>query len=383
MSSKTVEKLSAVVALCLIILAWVAGGLRSEGASLKRIQNISSEIVNVTQVRPNVYEGHRAGNPKDVLYIGLATHSSYGGPLQVAVVVNNDEVIERVALVDTTDTTTYISRVLSKGVLSAFLGSPAGELPHVDAVSGATLSSTAITKGVERAVTHIRGSTPVESNTPVPLEELFRLGFITVLFIAAAFVSSKFFRWKKKYARLSLLGIATIFLGFLWGMQPSLSTVVMFLTGVWFKGLASYTALGCLILALVVFLCTRKNIYCAMICPFGGIQEGLGRITNCPGPKKTVWMKWTSRVFALAAVCVALYFRSPSDAEYAPFGIAFSFIGSTLIFALAIIIVVASLFVRRPWCTLLCPAGPVFDYLAFMRRWLLPTKKNQEKTDAS
>ncbi len=106
-----------------------------------------------------------------------------------------------------------------------------------------------------------------------------------------------------------------------------------------------------------------------MICPFGGLQEGLGRITGCAPPKRTGWMKWTARSFALTALCSAMYFRNPSDAMYEPFGMAFSFIGSSALFALTVLIVVASLVVRRPWCMLFCPVTCLFDYLACVRRW--------------
>lgn len=378
MSKLSLERILAVATLCILLAAWVAGGVRSEGASLGRIKNISSEIENVRQVRPSVFEGNRKGDSADKLYIGLAEHPSYGGTLQVAVVVNMDEVIERVALVQTTDTTTYIDRVLGDGVLDAFLGAPDTDLPQVDAVSGATLSSSAMIRGVEKATSYIRGTAVSREPVNLSTEELVKAALTLSLFLMAVFISSRLFRWNKIYARLALLAVSTVVLGFMYGAQFSLSSLVLLMAGLWTKGLASYTALICLVLAVLVFFVTRKNLYCAMVCPFGGLQEGLGRITKCSAPKKTGWMKWTARAFALVALSAALYFRNPSDAQYEPFGMAFSFIGSTAIFALFVLIVVASLIIKRPWCTLLCPVTPVFDYLAFMRNWLFPAKKKEK-----
>ncbi|UIJ37557.1 4Fe-4S binding protein [Desulfobaculum bizertense] len=378
MSKQSLEKILAVATILILAAAWVAGGMRVQDASLLRIKNISSEIENVRQVSDSVYEGNRKGDASDKLYIGLAGHPSYGGILQVAVVVNKDEVIECVALVQSTDTSTYIDRVLGDGVLDAFLGAKEKSLPQVDTVSGATLSSTAIIKGVHKATSYIRGEAVSHEGITLSPKEWAKAGLSLCLFALAFFISSKAFRWNKIYARLCLLAVSTVLLGFMWASQPSLSTIALLLSGLWTGGLASYTSMICLLFAGTVFFLSKKNLYCTMICPFGGIQEGLGRITKCSPPKKTEWMKWIARGFALVGLSVALYFRSPFDAGYEPFGIAFSFIGSTALFALAVIIIVASLVVKRPWCTLLCPAGPLFDYFAFMRRWLTGSKKKRK-----
>ncbi|MDC7218043.1 MAG: 4Fe-4S binding protein [Spirochaetales bacterium] len=379
MSKKTIEKILAVATLCILAAAWFAGGMRSQGANLSRIKNISPEIEHIKQINPSVYEGQRKGNPAEKIYIALAAYPSYGGPLQVAVVINSDKKIERVALVKSTDTTTYIDRVLNEGILDAFLGVTDTHLPKVDAIAGATLSSTAMIMGVQEAVAKIQGKETVQATVSFSSEERIKAGLTVALFIMAFFIASSFFRWNKSHACLGLLIISSILLGFMYGAQFSLSSLVLLLAGLWTKGLASYTAIICLLLAELVFFVTKKNLYCSMVCPFGGLQECLGRITKCSPPKKTEWMKWTARGFALAALTAALYFRNPSDAQYEPFGMAFSFIGSTAIFALFVLIVVASLIIKRPWCTLLCPVTPVFDYLAFVRNWLTPTQKKEKK----
>lgn len=65
------------------------------------------------------------------------------------------------------------------------------------------------------------------------------------------------------------------------GGKFSLGTVHLLLSGGWMRGVASHAALTCLLLAVAVFFLTRKNLYCATLCPFGAVQEGLGRITGC------------------------------------------------------------------------------------------------------
>lgn len=217
-------------------------------------------------------------------------------------------------------------------MLDAFLGAEPEKLPHVDAISGATLSSssTAVIKGVEQAVAHIRQQpSGDEKSRTIPASEWLKGGLVVMLFLLAAIISSGFFKGNKTYVRLGLLAISVITLGFIYKAQFSLSSLALLLAGLWTGGLSSYTPLVCLILAVTVFLLTRKNLYCTMICPFGGLQEGLGRIAGCAPPKRTGWMKWTARSFALTALCSAMYFRNPSDAMYEPFGMAFLFIGSS------------------------------------------------------
>lgn len=381
MTRKSLEKVAAVLSLCLLAASWFAGSMREKGADIERIRNASAEMEDVEQIGPNLFRGHRRGAANETLYAGLAEHPGYAGPVQIAVVINGQGRVESVALVRSTDTSPYLARVLQGGVLDAFLGAESAKLPHIDAVSGATLSSTAVIKGVERAVARIRQQpSGDEKSRTIPKSEWLRGGLVVTLFLLAAIISSGFFKGNKTYARLGLLAISVITLGFIYKAQFSLSSLNLLLAGLWTGGLSSYTPLICLILAVAVFILTRKNLYCTMICPFGGLQEGLGRITGCTPPKRTGWMKWTARSFALTALCSAMYFRNPSDAMYEPFGMAFSFIGSSALFALTVLVVVASLVVRRPWCILFCPVTCLFDYLAFVRRWMESSLRRGRRT---
>lgn len=371
MSRKNMERLLATASACILLVSWIAGDARTADVVLERIRNISGDIVEIRGVRPSVYEGFRKDRPSEKLFIAMAEHPSYGGPLQVAVVMNEQEQIERVALVRSTDTSTYLGRVLNEGVLDAFLGRQGSKLPEVDAVSGATLSSTAMVMGMKKAIAHIRNIQLADEQTSsLPMREVLKTSVTALFFLAVLFISSSYYKGNRKYARLGLLAVSTLIMGFTFGMQFSLSSLVLLLSGLWTKGMASYAALAGLVCAVSVFFMTRKNLYCASICPFGGVQEGLSRITECSAPKRSEWMKWTSRMFTLAAMCISLYLSNPADALYEPFGMAFSFIGSTFLFALTIAIAIASLFIKRPWCNLLCPIACVFDYLAFMRAWL-------------
>ena len=362
MSQKSIERSLALISIVILLTAWISGIQRARGAALERLQGVTAGIEGMKPLGPTVFEGRRKDGDGEKVRIGLAEHPGYAGPLQVAVAVDARGSIERVALLHTTDTGPYIDRVLREGVLDAYLGRSADRLPRVDAVTGATLSSRAMIAGVEKAAADILGKPAEgENNTSLSASEAVKLSVAAALFVVAAIISRRAFKGNRRYARLGLLTLSTATLGFLYGAQFSLSSLALLLTGLWAKGVASWAPLACLILSITYFLLARKNIYCAMICPFGGVQEGLGRITGCSPPRRAPWMKWTARLFTLLALAAALHLRTPAGAAYEPFGMAFSLIGSTALFALTILVVIASLVIRRPWCNLLCPITSIFD----------------------
>jgi polyferredoxin len=68
---------------------------------------------------------------------------------------------------------------------------------------------------------------------------------------------------------------------------------------------------------------------------------------------------------------LAFLFRNPGLSSYEVFGALFAFTGSTVLFALLGIVLLLSLFVKRPWCHYLCPLDPVYDIVRLGRTWVL------------
>jgi NosR/NirI family nitrous oxide reductase transcriptional regulator len=353
-----------------LALAWAGGETRKKEAMTQTLCNISDDIIDVVQIDENLYQGHRRENPEETLYLAHESRPSYGGPLKVAAVVDSQKTIQYVAILDSTDTHSYLEKVVNLGILAQFAGKSLEQMPKVDAISGATLSSTAVIQGVESAVQQIGaakfGMTAIKKEEQAATPETTKLLLICSFYLSALAITSKKFKPKRK-ARAALLLLSVITLGFWLGAQFSISTVVSLLSGAWLQGMATYAALLCLALAVAVFLVTKRNLFCSFICPFGAVQEGLGNITGCSAPKRSRWMDWVARSWVLAVLLAALYFQTPSDAMYEPFSKAFNFIGSGIIYGLTILIVIASLVVKRPWCNLFCPGGSMFFYLRFAR----------------
>ena len=80
---------------------------------------------------------------------------------------------------------------------------------------------------------------------------------------------------------------------------------------------------------------------------------------------------WGQRGLAWLAVMIAFLLRNPGVSSYEVFGTLFDFTGSTVLFVLLGIVLIASLFAKRPWCNYLCPLDPVYDIIRLIRTWII------------
>ena len=370
-----------------LILAWAAGEFRKKEALTQQLSNISEEINGVIELQENLFKGYIKENPDHIIYMARAGIPSYGGILNIAIAVDTHKKIQYVAILDSKDTHSYLEKVVNLGILDEFTGKSIDAIPHVDGVSGATLTSNAIIRGIEQAGRHIGSVQFAMSEIPPQKKEgaseNLKLFLICLFFLSAYIISRKGFKHKKR-ARSILLVLSVITLGFWLGAQFSIATLVTLLSGSWIHGMATYAALLCLVLSIAAFLITRKNLFCNFICPFGALQEGLSKITGCRPPVNSKWMTYMNRAWVFIVLMAGLYFQTPSDAMYEPFSKAFNFIGSGIIYSLTILIVVSSLMFKRPWCNLFCPGKAVFFYLQFTRRiWGKPSAQSPFPIDTS
>jgi polyferredoxin len=80
-------------------------------------------------------------------------------------------------------------------------------------------------------------------------------------------------------------------------------------------------------------------------------------------------LRWTQRFLAWAVILAALLFRNPGHFTYEVFGTFFTLTGAVLQFALLGVVLIASLFLLRPWCNFLCPIRATSDYIRMLRLW--------------
>ncbi|QDT97018.1 FMN-binding protein [Gimesia aquarii] len=238
------------------------------------------------------------------------------------------------------------------------------DLQHgeIEGVSGATMTSMGIAHTIAFRVQYSNQKSQIVQPFQFQMKDA-----ILVLFCAGAYLITftrlKHYHWLRNLFKAT----AFVYLGFLSGDLLAESL---------FAGWAKYSipwrqSFGLVVLAvLAIFIpwATRRNLYCQSICPHGTAQEFLGRIV----PAKRKWkvrpdvkkaLRWIP-VLLLVVVLTVIFIDLPIDlAELEAFDaylLASAGIASILI---AIIGLLASLFVPQAYCHYGCPTGTIFEFV--------------------
>ena len=197
--------------------------------------------------------------------------------------------------------------------------------------------------------------------------------FVLLALFGAGYVGhQRGFKHKTLVRWLSM--IAGLFVaGFIYNNPLTLANINSLLLGYWPSwrtNLYWYLLIGGI---LFVFTVDNKNPYCEWFCPFGAAQECLGALGGAkprtPREYRSM-LVWIQRGLAWLAIVLGLLFRNPGLTSYEIFGMFFDFTGSEIQFVLLAIVLITSLFIRRPWCTYLCPLRPVVDLIRLIRNWV-------------
>lgn len=311
----------------------------------------------------------------DTTYLAIGEAMGYGGMLKVLTAVNNEGTVLKTEVVEQSETPSWFKEVIENHFLlrlkeksyadNFILGT------DVDGVSGATYTSRAIMEATKNAARHIAFSRlNYDVIKFVKPSIAFGIPEITLLLLFAVAIVSykKKFKHKKTVRWISLIS-AMIILGFVFERPLNLVIINKFFAGFWPDwrlNLYWYILIGGVALVLLI---DKKNIYCNSICPFGATQECIGKIGQAkvynPG-KYTNLLKWTRRVVVWFAIIIALIFRNPGISSYEVFGTMFSLTGTNLQFLLLTIVLLASFFIKKPWCSFLCPIKVVEDYTRYV-----------------
>jgi len=317
-------------------------------------------------------------------YIAIESAGGYGGPMRVAVGVDLTSKIAGIAIIDHKETIPFFQKVLNKKYPGVLVGKSYRDKFQIgadlEAVSGATLSFQALVNSAKRGLHQVareKLQLPVEPEQPMPIKfglaealllVLFAIGFVRYLLkLQNKTGIQKGLRWTTR-----LLGL--LFIGFVYSIPLSIINVNSLLLGYlpdWRTHLSWYFLIVGVLVSLIVI---GKSPYCDNFCPFGATQEVLKLVGGAKlkiGSRFHVYLIWLQRGLAWAIIVLALLYRNPGRANYEVFGTFFSLTGSNFQFILLAIVLVASLFINRPWCNYLCPLRAVSDFIKTMRRWIL------------
>ncbi len=375
-----------IFALVILVAAWFIGGALESSAVSIYLKEAYPEANSFQEVANGIYaalnsQGRTAG------YVALGEATGYGGPMRMAVAVDLQGEVIGLAIIEHKETAFYLDRVLKTSFMEDLLGKKYDqpfELGNdVDGVTSATYSSTAIVNSVKEAARQVATS---QLGLPLPPESTPKIvfGLPEVMLIAlfgVGYLGRKRVIKKTKVLRWVTMLTGMVVLGFIYNRPLTLSRINMFLLGYfpeWQTSLYWYLLIGGIIF---VFTADNRNPYCEWFCPFGAVQECMGALggakVRSPGKYRAL-LKWIQRILAWGAILIALLYRNPGVTSFEVFGTLFGFLGSNAQFILLGIVLVVSLFIRRPWCTYLCPLHPVDEFIRMIRRWVIrlwPIKK--------
>lgn len=377
--TKRIENILAAGAIVSLVIAWFIGFALNQTDVTPFLQEA---LPAAERFEPAGDEMYAAYSGDELLgYVALGEANGYGGPIQVAVATGLEGQVLGMAVVEHKETPSFFARVAGDDLMEKLTGKQyddsfrlGGEL---DAVTGATITSRALVEATGMATRRVAGQQldlPVSEPAPPPIQ--FGVPEIAVLLLfAAAYVGHRRGFKYTKQVRWATLLIGLVVLGFWFNVPLSLAKFNSFLLGfwpAWRTGLYWYLLIGGILLIATM---DRKNAYCGWFCPFGAAQDCMGAIGGAkyvgPPRKYRPYFKWAQRGLAWLALLLAFLFRNPGISSYEVFGALFDFTGSGALFAMLAIVLVASLFVRRPWCNYLCPLDPIYDVILIVQGWVL------------
>ncbi len=366
-------------AFVVMLAAWFYGYAQSGADLLSHVPNVLPGAKRV-ELQGKLYIGYAAnGSPDQVVgYAGSSESIGYAGPIELLVGVDLNGTIVGVEVVKHRETPSFFRQLKEQTFFEQLLGLGYRDAIRIgtdlDGVGGATISAEAVAAAVRDQARSLAAG-PIGAELP-PSSEPIKFGAPEVLliglYVAGYFGHRSRNRGAKVWIRRISLIAGAVGLGFIFNKPLTLANVISLISGYWpdwHSNLYWFLLLGGI---LFVTSAQGKNPYCTWFCPFGAIQEALGRIGGAklyrPRALHTR-LQWLQRGLAFGAMTLGLALRQPGAVSYEPFGTLFDFTGSTPQWILLALVALASLLITRPFCNYLCPLMPIVDYIGELRRW--------------
>ena len=382
---------SGIFAFVTIVIAWFVGDALVNSDIQPFLQEVIPQAERFDPLADGVYQAVALHNGKEELlgYVTTGRKDGYGGPVTVMAGLNLSGDIIGFTVVNHKETPSYFDKIVASEMYNSLKGKnaadgfePGGD---IDAVTGATWSARGLSGAVKQAARQI-ASVHLAMELPPEAEEAVDFGFkeilLIMLFLSGFLIFNPRIKINNQLRWVSMiLGMAT--LGFIYNFPLTISRINSLLLGYfpdWRYDLFWIILIAGIVISTLIF---NKNPYCRGFCPFGAAQECLGAV----GGAKTSGSKeqkragrWIKRVLAWLVIILALILRNPSVGSYEVFGGLFSLTASTVQFILLISVLLASLFIRRPWCTYLCPIDPVVEFIKGTRKLVSGLWQKKRKT---
>ena len=290
----------------------------------------------------------------------------YAGVIDLGIHLNKYGEILNVFHLKSNETESYLQKLYDKGYFDQYKNISINQKNKLDAISGATITSKAISKTITAVVVeakhqNIKDYVDVDDVVTFSvISELNKWWIVHIVVIGLLFVFT--FQKKLKKTKKSIFvlnSISVIYIGFFLNnsftyvtfIHPFVGTNISMFVGIY----ALLTILGSI---------WGKNLYCKFVCPYGNAQRLLLKISNkklqSPFFISTKWAKRIRDILTVVLIVgVLLGFRKWSNYELFPDFFSLEFMAGWFIISTLIVLIN----VKYPliWCRMLCPTGAVLD----------------------
>lgn len=298
----------------------------------------------------------------------------YGGPVPLRIHVSKDGVVAAIEAEPNAETPDFFNS--AKSLLTRWQGKTIdkamAETDNVDAVSGATFSSKAIIANMQRGLAyanrHVTQSKATADVTEANAEgsasssaSVLTIGGIAAIIVVLLGAIVPLFYNSRRWHTVQLV-LNIVVLGLWTGTFVSFTILMrLFSGGISLATLATLAApLLMLVVALFYPLLGKPGHYCAHICPFGSAQELAGKLAHRK-LRVPVRLNKALNLFrtVLWAVLMILLLTGTWTAwiDYELFTAFLYSSASVWVIVLAVLVLVLSVWVPRPYCRYVCPTG--------------------------
>ncbi len=300
---------------------------------------------------------------------GAGAVRGYGGAVPLTVYLKNDRVA-RVEVRANRETPDFLEYVIGKGLLERWNGLTLSEVAslEVDAVTGATYTSTAIIRNMQSAERVAPSDSFKEGERSSCVSSLSAnvdrgWGYYAACVVLLVAIVVPFFFRGKWYRNLQLV-LNVLVLGFWTGSFVSLQLFVnLIANGIQWT---DWLVLLLLIAAIVLPLFGKRQHYCTWVCPLGSCQELLGRVLKKKLHLPVKLVKGLDLFRQALWVVILLTMWTGLTLNYLGCELFTAFLfrqAPTVVVVLAVVFLILSCFVQRPYCRFVCPTGSILKFM--------------------
>ncbi len=350
-----------VVNIVIVALLFGAVAISRDGRILgESVEDLfQSSAAQVEELAPEVEEVMMDGT-RVINSTSLATDVvGFSGLTPVKVYIK-DDVILRVETEPNSETESFFRKVTQSGLLDKWSGKSLSEAVEieVDNVSGATYSARAVTENVRRAIAYGASVEPSSRGLFAWLDFKAVVGIIVILIG----VCLTFMKRKSRGLDVAYMILNVVVLGLWCGSFLSLSQFVSWMS----NGFNLSLTIFLLAVVILMPIFGHKGSYCQRHCPMGSAQELMWRI---PSPEIKLGAKLTKslnhlRYYILMILLLLMWVGVGFEImDYELFSAFLIGSASNVVLALAVVFLILSLFIKRPYCRFICPTGAMITTL--------------------